>query len=220
MRYVFCAGMYRACSTWQYDVVCHLVEKRSNGIRLGFLEGERLPESLGGKPLSLVGALKTPRRARCVRGSAGLEPSDRGLRPPTTRATWPSRGCTSRGSASRRRSSSEVSSSWCSTNDEFWRGRPRVLLPAVQSPRGRPCSPAFWSSAVTWLQPDVRGEADGDCRREFLVRQPRADRGAETQGPRGRSRPGRPFAHLHARPGHAPALEPFEGPTLKFRRAG
>jgi hypothetical protein len=34
---VLCAGMYRACSTWQYEVAAHLVEEHRNGKRLGYL---------------------------------------------------------------------------------------------------------------------------------------------------------------------------------------
>ena len=36
-RDVLCAGMYRACSTWQYEVAAHLVEKHQGGQRLGYL---------------------------------------------------------------------------------------------------------------------------------------------------------------------------------------
>ena len=32
--------MYRACSTWQYEVVAHLVEERLQGERLGYLSAE------------------------------------------------------------------------------------------------------------------------------------------------------------------------------------
>ena len=32
--------MYRACSTWQYEVVAHLVEQRWHGERLGYLSAE------------------------------------------------------------------------------------------------------------------------------------------------------------------------------------
>src|SRR3954469_11760393 len=38
--YVICAGMYRACSTWQYEVIAHLIEKHWEGVRLGYLTGE------------------------------------------------------------------------------------------------------------------------------------------------------------------------------------
>lgn len=34
---VICAGMYRACSTWQYEVVAHLVEHHRGGSRVGYL---------------------------------------------------------------------------------------------------------------------------------------------------------------------------------------
>ena len=36
---VICGGMYRACSTWQYEVVGHLVERHLRGQRLGYLTG-------------------------------------------------------------------------------------------------------------------------------------------------------------------------------------
>ena len=38
--------MYRACSTWQYEVVSHLVEQDLEGERLGYVCGESY-ESLG-----------------------------------------------------------------------------------------------------------------------------------------------------------------------------
>lgn len=41
---VLCVGMYRACSTWQYDVVAHLVERHRGGRRLGYLTGEEYAE--------------------------------------------------------------------------------------------------------------------------------------------------------------------------------
>ncbi len=39
---VICAGMYRACSTWQYEVVAHLLEHHRGGRRLGYLTPERV----------------------------------------------------------------------------------------------------------------------------------------------------------------------------------
>ena len=39
--YVLCAGMYRACSTWQYDVVAHLLETHRDAERLGYLTGDQ-----------------------------------------------------------------------------------------------------------------------------------------------------------------------------------
>jgi hypothetical protein len=39
IRDVICGGMYRACSTWQYEVVGHLIERHLQGERLGYLTG-------------------------------------------------------------------------------------------------------------------------------------------------------------------------------------
>lgn len=39
--HVFCVGMYRAGSTWQYEVACHLIEQHRGGRRLGFVKGEQ-----------------------------------------------------------------------------------------------------------------------------------------------------------------------------------
>jgi len=33
--------MYRACSTWQYEVIAHLIERYFDGARLGYLTGEQ-----------------------------------------------------------------------------------------------------------------------------------------------------------------------------------
>jgi hypothetical protein len=38
---VICCGMYRACSTWQYEVAAHLLERHRDGRRLGYLSGEQ-----------------------------------------------------------------------------------------------------------------------------------------------------------------------------------
>jgi len=38
---VICAGMYRACSTWQYEVAAHLIERAHDGQRLGYLTTEQ-----------------------------------------------------------------------------------------------------------------------------------------------------------------------------------
>ena len=42
---VICAGMYRACSTWQYEVVSHLVEHHRGGHRGGYLTPEQYAPS-------------------------------------------------------------------------------------------------------------------------------------------------------------------------------
>src|SRR5438270_2578808 len=38
---VLCVGMYRACSTWQYEVIAHLLERHRDGHRLGYVTGEQ-----------------------------------------------------------------------------------------------------------------------------------------------------------------------------------
>ncbi len=38
---VICGGMYRACSTWQYEVAAHLIEQYLGGQRLGYLTGDQ-----------------------------------------------------------------------------------------------------------------------------------------------------------------------------------
>src|SRR5262249_36851629 len=52
---VICAGMYRACSTWQYEVVACLVEHHRAGRRLGYLTPEQYAgagnrNAAGGEP--------------------------------------------------------------------------------------------------------------------------------------------------------------------------
>jgi hypothetical protein len=37
---VFCVGMYRSCSTWQYNICAELIERNAGGERLGFISGE------------------------------------------------------------------------------------------------------------------------------------------------------------------------------------
>ncbi len=39
-RDVICCGMYRACSTWQYDVAAHLLDRSRKGERMGYVTGE------------------------------------------------------------------------------------------------------------------------------------------------------------------------------------
>ncbi len=55
---VICAGMYRACSTWQYEVVAHLLEQHRDGRRLGYLTAEEYagpsrPDASGAGPRSV-----------------------------------------------------------------------------------------------------------------------------------------------------------------------
>ncbi len=49
---VFCAGMYRSCSTWQYAVIAQIIERHRGGERLGYLSGDQFGrwESSGERP--------------------------------------------------------------------------------------------------------------------------------------------------------------------------
>lgn len=42
--YVFCVGMYRSCSTWQYNVACRLLERHRGASRLGALTADAFLE--------------------------------------------------------------------------------------------------------------------------------------------------------------------------------
>ncbi|MFO0956486.1 MAG: sulfotransferase domain-containing protein [Isosphaeraceae bacterium] len=42
--YVLCVGMYRACSTWQYEVASHLLERHRSARRLGYVPGAAFRE--------------------------------------------------------------------------------------------------------------------------------------------------------------------------------
>jgi hypothetical protein len=44
---VFCVGMYRSCSTWQYEVAAELVERHRGGRRLGFVSGAQFEADAG-----------------------------------------------------------------------------------------------------------------------------------------------------------------------------
>ena len=39
--------MYRACSTWQYEVVAHLIEQHLGGQRLGYMTGDQYARASG-----------------------------------------------------------------------------------------------------------------------------------------------------------------------------
>lgn len=44
--HVLCVGMFRACSTWQYQVASELVERHYGGRRLGYLTGDEYAAAL------------------------------------------------------------------------------------------------------------------------------------------------------------------------------
>jgi Sulfotransferase domain len=68
---VICAGMYRACSTWQYEVVAHLLERHRNGERLGYLTGEQYTALVGAESAPAKAATAWPARWRVVKSHEG-----------------------------------------------------------------------------------------------------------------------------------------------------
>lgn len=85
--YVICAGMYRACSTWQYDVIAQILERHRQGSRLGYMTGEEFAEydDVQGRPSDGWRVLKSheehPRFRRAVsEGRAAVIYAHRDLR--------------------------------------------------------------------------------------------------------------------------------------------
>jgi hypothetical protein len=83
---VVCAGMYRACSTWQYEVVAHLLESHHGGRRLGYLTCEQYAELLHGDS----GARNAPEGAawRVLKSHEGDRTFARALRAGSARAVY------------------------------------------------------------------------------------------------------------------------------------
>ena len=79
---VICCGMYRACSTWQYEVVGHLLTSRGAGERLGYVEGADYDPNGGrGRARVLKCHDRHPRFDRAIRrGEAVAVYADRDLR--------------------------------------------------------------------------------------------------------------------------------------------
>jgi Sulfotransferase domain len=68
---VLCGGMYRACSTWQYEVAAHLIEQYFGGQRLGYLTGGQYAERLRLDASSAIDAPVQSTRWRVVKSHEG-----------------------------------------------------------------------------------------------------------------------------------------------------
>ncbi len=68
---VICAGMYRACSTWQYEVAAHLVEEHGGGLRLGYLLSGQYTALLAGAAGSVVADSAKRRGFRVIKAHEG-----------------------------------------------------------------------------------------------------------------------------------------------------
>jgi hypothetical protein len=68
---VLCGGMYRACSTWQYEVAAHLIEHYLGGRRLGYLTGEQYQALLHSDVSSAENPAEQSSRWRVVKSHEG-----------------------------------------------------------------------------------------------------------------------------------------------------
>jgi hypothetical protein len=76
---VICAGMYRACSTWQYEVIAHLIERAYDGRRLGYLTVEQYTSLLETDAENGPSAPGTRRIWRAVKSHEGDRSFSRAL---------------------------------------------------------------------------------------------------------------------------------------------
>jgi hypothetical protein len=63
--------MYRACSTWQYEVVAHLLEHHCNGLRLGYVTGEQYASLVRDDAACTQSGRAEPRRWRVIKSHEG-----------------------------------------------------------------------------------------------------------------------------------------------------
>jgi Sulfotransferase domain len=68
---ILCGGMYRACSTWQYEVAAHLIEHYLGGQRMGYLTGEQYAARLRVDAASAEKAPRQDTRWRVVKSHEG-----------------------------------------------------------------------------------------------------------------------------------------------------
>jgi hypothetical protein len=68
---VICAGMYRACSTWQYEVAAHLVEEHGAGRRLGYLLSGQYPALLAEDSARRIADTRERRGFRVIKAHEG-----------------------------------------------------------------------------------------------------------------------------------------------------
>jgi hypothetical protein len=129
--------MYRACSTWQYEVVAHLVEQRLQGERLGYLSAEDY--AAADDSSSLIPERSGRGRGRCVwralKSHEGGRSFARALRSGRALAVYAFRDLRDVVlSLMRKRAVSfqellrQGMIHQLLANDAFWRAQPRVLI--------------------------------------------------------------------------------------------
>ena len=76
---VICGGMYRACSTWQYEVAAHLIEQNMGGQRLGYLTGDQYSALVRSEARNATKASRQDTRWRVVKSHEGDRSFSRAL---------------------------------------------------------------------------------------------------------------------------------------------
>ena len=177
---VICGGMYRACSTWQYEVVAHLIEQYHGGQRLGYLTGDQY---------AALRAIRTPRsrmharrerRWRVVKSHEGDRSFARGRRQGRALAVYAYRDVREvvfslmhkRGMTFEQLLRQGMIHQILA-NDRFWMAQPDVLVQRYEDLLADPA--ARRHGAARHLGITTRGERGGPDRRRVL---PRIEQGA------------------------------------------
>jgi hypothetical protein len=138
---VFCVGMYRSGSTWQYDVVSHLLEKHRGGRRLGFVTGEEFAtlrgQGAGGWRVLKAHDAHPAFAAALARGRALAVYSFRDLRDVAYSLLHKFGGPFEEVIERQHRLH------LCLDNDAFWTARPRTLCQRYEEFLARPAAAAL-----------------------------------------------------------------------------
>ena len=132
-RDVICAGMYRACSTWQYEVAGHLIEHHRQGRRMGYVTGDDY--RLTGTHNPNRGRSGQPEAWRVLKSHEGHRSFSRALGSGSAVAVYAFRDIRDvvyslmhkRGAAFRQLLRQGMIHQILA-NDRFWRAQPRVLV--------------------------------------------------------------------------------------------
>ena len=153
---VICGGMYRACSTWQYEVVAHLITHYQGGQRLGYLTGEQYAAAL--QP-SLSTGLNAPLQAgqwRVVKTHEGDRSFARALAEGRARAVYAHRDVRDvvfslmhKRGVTFEQLLRQGMIHQILANDRFWMAQPDVLVQRYDDLVADPGAEC-WNSRVIW----------------------------------------------------------------------
>lgn len=157
--YVICAGMYRSCSTWQYDVLARILEQHRSGSRLGYLTGDEFAEydDTEGRPCDGWRVLKSheehPRfRAAVAEGRAVVIYAHRDLRD-VVYSLMHKRSQSFDGLLTRGMIHQVIE------NDRFWTSRPGVLIQRYENLISDPTTGIVELAAAVGIEMTGWGEA-------------------------------------------------------------